>query len=294
MDKTSRFSPLRTLLTGAVALLPLVATALVLWWLWRVVMEYLGPQSWFGRTLSRITDGLTDSEWAQYALGLVGLVLIVYVVGVVVEIGVRRGWRRLVDAIVARIPVVRTIYDVVQKLVSSAIHEPRVAALWRASGSLYQGARAAGLAQIGGGGRGGVFGGVGPHRACARGRGLALCTQRMGGGGRCGHRRAHEHLRVDGRDDRRIREVSADLTTECTSRFGLQISLRAEPVEALQAFDRAFPGLVEEPRENGSSNPIKRLIQRPAGVLRRVFGGVCGLAGDGLQGCLHRLRLLKA
>jgi uncharacterized membrane protein len=117
MEKNTTFSPLRTLLTGALALLPLVATALVLWWLLRVVMQYLGPQSWFGRSLSAITDGLTDSEWAQYGLGLLGLTVIVYFVGVVVEIGVRRGWRKLLDAVVDRIPVVRTIYDVVQKLV---------------------------------------------------------------------------------------------------------------------------------------------------------------------------------
>jgi uncharacterized membrane protein len=113
----SRFSLSRTFFTGAIALLPLVATVLVLWWLWRVLLDYLGPRSWFGQMLSRVTDGLTDAEWAQYALGLVGLVVIVFALGLVVEVGVRRGWQRLVDAVVTRIPVVRTIYDVVQKLV---------------------------------------------------------------------------------------------------------------------------------------------------------------------------------
>jgi uncharacterized membrane protein len=109
--------PVRTLVTGALALLPLVATLLVFWWVFQVVLEYLGPKSWFGRMLAKASFGLTDSPYVQYLLGLCVLVVLVYLVGLLVEVGLKRGSRRLFDNLMKKIPVVRTIYDVAQKLI---------------------------------------------------------------------------------------------------------------------------------------------------------------------------------
>jgi uncharacterized membrane protein len=109
--------PVRTWVTGALALLPLVATLLVFWWVFQVVLEYLGPKSWFGRVLAKASFGLTDSPYVQYLLGMCVLVVLVYLVGLLVEVGLKRGSRRLLDSVINRIPVVRTIYDVAQKLI---------------------------------------------------------------------------------------------------------------------------------------------------------------------------------
>ncbi|MBX3588320.1 MAG: DUF502 domain-containing protein [Ramlibacter sp.] len=120
--------PVRTLLTGALALLPLAATALVLAWIFRFLSAWLGPESVFGRFLTFVGLGVTQSEAVGYLLGVVLLVACVYVFGLLVEAGLQRGMARLLDALVRRIPVVRTIYDVIQKLVALLAHKDEGAA----------------------------------------------------------------------------------------------------------------------------------------------------------------------
>lgn len=115
--------PIRTLVTGALALLPLAATALVLGWLFRLLRAWLGPESAFGRLLTMVGLGVTPSEAVGYLLGLLLLVACVYVFGLLVEAGLQHGVARLLNALVQRIPGVRTIYDVIQKLVALLAHK---------------------------------------------------------------------------------------------------------------------------------------------------------------------------
>jgi len=110
--------PLRTLLTGLLALLPLAATLLMLAWALRLLSDWLGPGSAFGQLLTYVGLGVAGSEIAGYLMGMLLLVLCVYLLGLLVETGLERGLARMVDAVVQRIPVVRTVYDVMQKLVA--------------------------------------------------------------------------------------------------------------------------------------------------------------------------------
>jgi uncharacterized membrane protein len=110
--------PVRTLLTGLLALLPLAATLLLLGWVLRFLSSYLGPGSAVGQLLTSVGLGVTESELVGYLLGLLLVVVLVYVFGLLVEAGLQRGMARLFDAVVQRIPVVRTVYDVAQKLVA--------------------------------------------------------------------------------------------------------------------------------------------------------------------------------
>ncbi|WP_296511194.1 DUF502 domain-containing protein [Rhodoferax sp.] len=109
--------PLRTLLTGALALLPLAATLLLLSWLFSLLAVWLGPGSAFGQMLTGIGLGLTESEVIGYLLGLMLVVAAVYAFGLMVERGFEQGAAKLLDTLLQRIPVVRTVYDVAQKLV---------------------------------------------------------------------------------------------------------------------------------------------------------------------------------
>lgn len=109
--------PIRTLISGLLALLPLAATLLLLTWVWQFLSKYLGPGSGVGQLLTSVGLGVTESELVGYLLGLLLVVVIVYVFGLLVERGLQRGAARLVNSIMLRIPVVRTIYDVAQKLV---------------------------------------------------------------------------------------------------------------------------------------------------------------------------------
>jgi uncharacterized membrane protein len=115
--------PLRTLMTGVLALLPLAATVLLLAWVLKFLSTWLGPGSPVGHFLTSIGLGVTESELVGYLLGLLLVVVLVYALGLVVERGFQRGAASLFEALVQRIPVVRTIYDVVQKLVALFAHK---------------------------------------------------------------------------------------------------------------------------------------------------------------------------
>lgn len=110
--------PVRTLVTGLLALLPLAATLLLLAWALQFLSHYLGPGSAVGQLLTTVGLGVAESELVGYLLGLLLVVVLVYVVGLLVEAGLQRGMARLINAVMLRIPVVRTIYDVAKKLVS--------------------------------------------------------------------------------------------------------------------------------------------------------------------------------
>lgn len=110
--------PLRTLITGILALLPLASTVLLLVWVVNFLSAWLGPGSAIGLVLTSIGVGVTESALVGYLLGLLLVVVAVYALGLVVERGFQRGAANLFEALVQRIPVVRTIYDVAQKLVA--------------------------------------------------------------------------------------------------------------------------------------------------------------------------------
>ena len=110
--------PLRTLLTGLLAMLPLAATLILIGWALSLLSTWLGPQSSFGRLLVHLGLGGTGSELLGYVLGLLLLLACIYLLGLLTEAGLERGLARAVNALVQRIPVVRTVYDVIQKLVA--------------------------------------------------------------------------------------------------------------------------------------------------------------------------------
>ncbi|MBS7809134.1 DUF502 domain-containing protein [Variovorax sp. PCZ-1] len=116
--KFSLNHPVRTLITGLLALLPLAATLLLLGWVWQFLAKYLGPGSSVGQLLTSVGLGVTESELIGYLLGMLLVVVVVYAIGLLVEAGLQRGISGLLNSLVQRIPVVRTIYDVAQKLVA--------------------------------------------------------------------------------------------------------------------------------------------------------------------------------
>ncbi len=109
--------PLRTLAAGALAVLPLVATLLLVAWTWRFLAEWVGPGSAFGQLLTRIGLGLATSWVTGYLAGLLVLAAGIYLLGLVVEAGLERGLARTVNYLMGRIPIVRNVYDISTRLV---------------------------------------------------------------------------------------------------------------------------------------------------------------------------------
>ena len=115
--KSLRSHLLRTFVTGALAALPLVATVFVFWWAVRLLWTWLGPDSAVGAVLGGIGLGVSGSEIAGYLLGLAIVALAVLLLGVLIERAVGRSLARLVDRLLRRIPLVRTVWDLAQRMV---------------------------------------------------------------------------------------------------------------------------------------------------------------------------------
>lgn len=105
----------RTFATGFLALFPLAATVLILGWAVNLLLDYLGPQSSLGRGLAGL--GLGNSYLAGYLLGLGALVVGIYTFGLLVETRLQRTLHDWLRRGIQRIPLVRTLYDVMHRMV---------------------------------------------------------------------------------------------------------------------------------------------------------------------------------
>lgn len=109
---------LRLLITGSVAALPLAATLMLVAWLLTLVFKLLGPDSVVGSVMAALGLGVAGSEWVGYLLGLSLIGLALVSLGALVELGLQRGFARLIDRLLRSIPLVRTIWDLSQRVAS--------------------------------------------------------------------------------------------------------------------------------------------------------------------------------
>ncbi|MCE2909578.1 MAG: DUF502 domain-containing protein [Burkholderiaceae bacterium] len=98
--------------------MPLAATVAVFAWAVSLLLQWVGPRSAFGELLGGIGLGVTGSEIVGYAIGLGIIVGAILLLGLLVERGLQHGLARIVEAVVRRIPLVRNVYDLVQRFVS--------------------------------------------------------------------------------------------------------------------------------------------------------------------------------
>ena len=114
--------PLHTLLrifaTGALAALPLAATVLIFAWAAGVLIQWLGPNSAVGRTLVSIGLGVGASEVVGYAIGVAIVAALIFGLGLLVEAGLQRSVAMAVNALLLRIPVVGSVYDLMKRIVA--------------------------------------------------------------------------------------------------------------------------------------------------------------------------------
>lgn len=108
---------LRLFITGALAALPLAATIAIFWWAASLLVRFLGPNSPVGGVLVAIGFGAGESEFIGYLIGVAIIAGAITLLGALVQTGLQRGLSRWFDSLLRRIPVVRTVYDLVHKLV---------------------------------------------------------------------------------------------------------------------------------------------------------------------------------
>lgn len=122
--KTVSSHLLRTFVTGALAALPLAATVFVFWWAMSLLWRWLGPGSAMGSVLGGIGLGVTGSELVGYLIGLGIVALAILLLGVLIERAIGRSMALLVDRLLRRIPLVRTVWDLAQRMVGLLQQNP--------------------------------------------------------------------------------------------------------------------------------------------------------------------------
>lgn len=113
--RTSRL--LRYFVTGLLAALPLAATVAIFWWGANLLLRWVGPNSPVGSVLGTIGFGITGSEIVGYLIGIALIVGFIVLLGAWVEAGLQRGVAKLLDTVLRRIPLVRTVYDLAHRMV---------------------------------------------------------------------------------------------------------------------------------------------------------------------------------
>jgi hypothetical protein len=106
----------RTFLAGLLAALPLTLTLAVIVWLVEFIHRFMGPGSALGRMLRSIGLKLTTSELVAYLIGIVMTLTLIYFLGMLVEAGMKHRWSTLVDSTMDRVPLVRSIYSALKRL----------------------------------------------------------------------------------------------------------------------------------------------------------------------------------
>lgn len=113
---------LRTFLAGVLALLPIAVTVFVTAWVASLVASYAGPGSLIGRLITGLGTSLgldiAPSSAAAYLLGLAIILGAIFVLGLLVESGLRTFILNSVDWLIMRIPLISNIYDLSKRFVS--------------------------------------------------------------------------------------------------------------------------------------------------------------------------------
>ena len=113
---------LRTFLAGVLALLPIAVTVFVTAWVASLVAGYAGPGSFVGRLITRLGTSLglniAPSSAAAYLLGLAIILGAIFLLGLLVESGLRTFILNSLDWLVMRIPLISNIYDLSKRFVS--------------------------------------------------------------------------------------------------------------------------------------------------------------------------------
>ena len=104
-------------LAGVFATLPLVITVAVVIWVAGFVGRVIGPETYLGSWLAWLGMEYASNAKLAYPIGWAIVLGVVFVVGILVEVGAKRILSRLVEAFVQWIPIVGGIYGTSKQIV---------------------------------------------------------------------------------------------------------------------------------------------------------------------------------
>jgi len=108
---------LRFFLAGVFAVLPLMITVIAVLWVARILAELLGPGAILGKGLEKIGLHFASDTMLAYLLGWLLVLGVIFLLGVLVEMGARRLIQGGIDALANRIPFLGGVYGTARQLV---------------------------------------------------------------------------------------------------------------------------------------------------------------------------------
>ncbi len=108
----------QTFITGVIGVLPLALTFAVLAWLVVFLHDLAGPSSAFGKLLRSAGLTVTACEVLAYTIGLLGMIVLVYGLGLLAENGGSGSLKKTFDRAVQKVPLLGTVYDASKNVTS--------------------------------------------------------------------------------------------------------------------------------------------------------------------------------
>jgi uncharacterized membrane protein len=116
---------LRIFLAGVLALLPIALTIFITAWIASFIASYAGPDSFIGRLIialgASVGLDVTPGSIAAYLLGLAIILGTIFLLGLLVESGLRSFISYILnslDWLIMRIPLISTVYDLSKRFVA--------------------------------------------------------------------------------------------------------------------------------------------------------------------------------
>lgn len=118
MLKKSFNSLLTTWLAGLIVLLPLTLTLVLLSWVVSLLNRIIGPSTYVGGVFAAMGQPFSSNTYLAYGLGTVLLAIAIYVLGVAVQLGLRKPLDWLTDVTLRRIPLFGKLYNLADRFVA--------------------------------------------------------------------------------------------------------------------------------------------------------------------------------
>lgn len=109
-----------TFLAGLLVLLPIVLTVVIIAWLVGILRDALGPGTFLGELFRRGGSALVQNDTLAFWLGVVIAVFGIWLLGAIVRTEARRSVQGAIDLLFARLPLVKSIYNPVSRVIRLA------------------------------------------------------------------------------------------------------------------------------------------------------------------------------
>lgn len=106
-----------TWFTGLLVFLPLALTLALLNWLFGILNRLVGPDSAVGWFFAALGYSVAGDSPVAYLLGTLILMVAIYLLGLALQLGLKRPLVELLNVTLRRIPLIGSMYDFVDRLV---------------------------------------------------------------------------------------------------------------------------------------------------------------------------------